>query len=138
MTLVTPHFHVEEFDCKDGTPYPTEWVEVRLKPLCETLEVVREKCGNHPITIVSGYRTLEWNKLVGGVEESRHLVGDAADFLIGRVPAKNVYEIAFALQETGLVHCGGLALYKARVPFVHLDIRGKRARWEGAAGQVPL
>lgn len=138
MTLVTPHFHIEEWDCRDGTPYPTEWVEQRLRPLCEALEVVREKCGGHPVTITSGYRTLEWNAIVGGSDGSRHMLGDAADFIIGKVPAQHVYEVCLALQETGLIHCGGLALYKQKVPFVHIDIRGKRVRWEGSPGQVPL
>lgn len=138
MTLLTPHFYVTEFDCRDGTPYPSEWVETRLRPLCEDLELLREKCGGHPITIVSGYRTKEWNERVGGADDSRHLYGDACDFVISKVPARTVYDLANAMQETGILRCGGLAYYAQRVPFVHLDIRGRRARWQGSPNQVPL
>lgn len=53
---VTEHFNLAEFHCKDGTPYPSEWIEKRLKPLCEALEKIRDKT-HAPLQIVSAYRT---------------------------------------------------------------------------------
>ena len=136
--IVTTHFDREEFDCRDGTEYPAASVPGTLLLLCKDLEVVREKCGNHPISILSGYRTVSWNKHIGGADDSRHLYGDAADFFVVGVDAKHVFEVCAVLQETGLIHCGGLAYYAQRFPFVHLDIRGIRRRWDGSPDQVPL
>lgn len=135
---ITDHFWSEEFDCKDGTPYPEEWIESRLRPLCEALERVRQKCGGTALSITSGFRTASWNLAVGGAKESRHLLGDAADFIIWRAEAGDVWQAVLDLQETGVVPCGGAALYRQKVPFVHMDTRGRRVRWDGSTSQVPL
>jgi hypothetical protein len=44
-TPVTRHFAVEEFHCHDGTPYPSVWIDERLRPLCSALEALREELG---------------------------------------------------------------------------------------------
>lgn len=138
MTLVTPHFFVTEFDCHSGDSYPAEWVESRLRPLCEALEQVRAKCGGFPVTITSGFRTPAWNEAVGGKEDSQHIHGTAADFLISKAHVDDVYQACLDLQDTGVIPCGGLAIYHQRVSFVHLDVRGRRVRWVGSTTQVPL
>jgi len=45
------------------------------------LAPIRKKYG--PVTITSGYRTPEHNVAVGGVENSQHVKGQAADFITG-------------------------------------------------------
>jgi hypothetical protein len=48
----------------------------------ETLEKVREICGNCAVVITSGYRCARLNEEVGGADNSAHLYGCAADFTI--------------------------------------------------------
>lgn len=51
----------------------------KLKNLCEdVLQPLRDAAGK-PITITSGYRCPQLNKLVGGVDDSQHQDGEAAD-----------------------------------------------------------
>lgn len=52
---------------------------VNLYRLCDkVLEPSRKELGR-PITVTSGYRSPELNKAVGGVSNSQHLTGCAAD-----------------------------------------------------------
>jgi len=101
---------------------------------------------------MSGYRTPYYNQLIGNVRYSRHLWGDAADIFIDEDPrddtmddlngdckidyrdAKILFDIAEELfSDPQLSHFqGGLGWYKtssAHGPFVHVDVRGWRARW---------
>ena len=48
------------------------------------LDPLREKYGK-PITISSGYRCQELNKIVGGSKNSQHVKGLAADITVGSV-----------------------------------------------------
>ncbi|MFI3263340.1 MAG: D-Ala-D-Ala carboxypeptidase family metallohydrolase [Rikenellaceae bacterium] len=59
-------------------------LEVMINKL---LDPVRVKWGS-PITVNSGYRSLELNKAVGGVATSQHTKGQAVDITAGS-PAKN-------------------------------------------------
>lgn len=53
-----------------------------LKNLCEqVLEPLREHFGI-PVVICSGYRCPQLNKAVGGVPNSQHLKGEAADIVL--------------------------------------------------------
>lgn len=122
---VTKNFDSSEFDCKDGTKYPKEWIKDKLKPLCQILEKVREKFGK-PIKITSGYRTLSHNRKVGGSKTSTHLQGIAADFVISGVSTKQIFAFLDELQKNGEIPKGGLHAYKT---FVHIDTRGRNARW---------
>lgn len=50
-----------------------------LTKLCtDLLEPIRKQFG--PITVISGYRSVEANKAVGGVSNSQHIIGQACDF----------------------------------------------------------
>lgn len=60
-----------------NVPSPKE--VARLKALCENvLQPLRDYMGE-PVIINSGYRSPELNKKVGGVRDSQHLIGEAAD-----------------------------------------------------------
>lgn len=48
------------------------------------LDELRDKWGG-PITVTSGYRCSQLNKLVGGVANSHHLYGYAADITVGSI-----------------------------------------------------
>lgn len=82
---LSDHFSLEEMTKSqtgarkgiDNTP-PPEVVE-NLKLLCENvLEKVRIHFGR-PVIVNSGYRGPKLNKAIGGVKNSQHLTGQAAD-----------------------------------------------------------
>ena len=57
-------------------------VKANLKALCtEVLQPLRNYL-KRKVMVSSGYRTEEVNKLVGGVQKSQHLVGEAADLRV--------------------------------------------------------
>lgn len=130
MTKVTEHFTAEEFDCKDGTLYPTEWIQPKLKPLCEALEKVRALTGQ-PIKIHSGYRTRSWNNYIyrkKGLKptDSLHIQGVAVDFTLEGMTILGLYNAMEKLIRDKVIPDGGLGLYYS---FVHYDQRGNHARW---------
>lgn len=124
---ITSNFIREEFDCRDGTKYPKEWINVRLKPLCEQLEIIRNSVGV-PLYILSGYRTPDHNLKVGGKKNSKHIQGIAADIICKGVSGTKLGDIIKRLIEAGNLSDGGLGIYKN---FVHYDLRATPFRWVG-------
>ena len=86
---LTEHFTLQEFlhsDTADrhginNVPPDNSPVYANLRKLAETLEQVRTLFGL-PVHINSGYRCPALNKAVGGVRNSAHLAGLAADIRI--------------------------------------------------------
>jgi hypothetical protein len=116
---LSEHFTIWEFNCKHCGTLPVEGIDQHLVLL---LEDARDHFGDKPVTINSGYRCPEHNAEVGGVEDSQHVEGTAADFTVeGATPAE-VYAYFDPWHE------GGLGLYST---FVHIDVRDTRARWTG-------
>ena len=77
---LSPHFMLAEFLNlrKHPTNIPSMQIVVNLTYGCHMLlEPARLLAG--PIIINSGYRNPEYNKSVGGVQTSQHLLGQAAD-----------------------------------------------------------
>lgn len=77
---LSPHFLIDEFLLPHKYPKNTPtWQDViNMTFGCfNILEPAREIVG--PITITSGYRNYEVNRMVGGVHDSQHLIGCAAD-----------------------------------------------------------
>lgn len=77
---VGKYFKVREFQSKDG--YPTVLIDDNLVDL---LDQIREYFGK-PVVITSGYRTKPHNAAVGGVSNSQHTLGKAADIQVTGVP----------------------------------------------------
>jgi hypothetical protein len=152
--LVTPHFTLGQFLCKDpGNPryiVLSEALPVKLEAI---LEAVNE-AGFHTPTlhVMSGYRTPAYNRAIGNTTDfSRHLWGDAADIFIdttgngmmddlngdGRVDdddGRLLMRIVESVDRSGApgVEPGGISLYRTipgRGPFLHVDARGTPARW---------
>lgn len=70
----------------DNTPPPV--VKVRLETLIgRLLDPVREAWGK-PLRVTSGFRSPVLNKAVGGVPDSQHVQGEAADITAGS-PERN-------------------------------------------------
>lgn len=85
------------------------------------LDQVRELLGNRPLYVNSWYRPSAVNRRVGGAKWSRHLFGDAADIRSNTMSAYNIYHVLNPKHQKG-----GLGKYSS---FVHLDLRGHKARW---------
>lgn len=63
------------------------------------LDPVRDKFGI-PVTITSGYRRPQVNRLVGGVDNSQHMSGCAADFRIKRGAYLTMRQVFFYIYDT--------------------------------------
>tara|TARA_X000000950_G_scaffold289460_1_gene413744 strand:- start:5496 stop:6011 length:516 start_codon:yes stop_codon:yes gene_type:complete len=119
-------FSLYEFNCKDKnkTPVPKKYLN-NIKELAKNLEIIRAKF-NKPIQIISGYRTPEYNKSIGGATKSQHMLGKAADIRINGVTSKEIKEVILKLINEGKISQGGVGSYPS---FVHYDVRGVKARW---------
>ena len=109
---------VQEFACNDGTD--TVFVAPRLVMV---LQSIRSHFGK-AVNIHSGYRTPPYNEKVGGVEDSQHSYGTAADISIKGVSVADVAAYARSI----MPDWGGVGSYKKQ-GFVHVDVREIRADW---------
>ena len=105
------------------------------------------------LRVMSGFRTPQYNAqgvgAGGRANDSRHQYGDAADVYVvngsrdwmsdlnrdGRIDTRDAKVLASAAERVEALHpdlVGGIGIYKATSahgPFVHIDVRGTRARW---------
>ena len=110
------NFLVKEFACKDGSDKILIDTELVL-----LLQKIRDHFGK-AVTINSAYRNSEYNKKIGGVSNSRHTKGNAADIVLKDVLPEDVAKYT----EYIMPDKGGIGLYGS---FVHVDTRGNRSRW---------
>lgn len=90
--------------------------------IARVMEEVRARMGDRPIKINSWYRDPASNRAVGGAKYSRHMSGDAVDFVVTGVSPYTVY----ARLNSWWGSRGGLASSSI---FTHIDARGYYARW---------
>ena len=111
---LSEHFTLEEMTYSDtarsygipNTPGPKE--RLALANLCQKiLEPVRQKFG-HPITVTSGYRSEQLNRAVGGVRNSQHKTGDAADIVCRSVPNVALFRLMEQMVHSGEIEVGQL------------------------------
>lgn len=124
MAKITANFSLEEFKCKDGSDIPND-VLPNIIELAKNLQVLRDYLGKS-ITINSGYRSPKYNAKIGGVKNSQHVKGKAADIVVKGMTPKEVALVIEGLIEKGKMKQGGLGIYPN---FTHYDIRGIKARW---------
>ena len=86
------------------------------------LELVKSIFDSRPVVITSWYRPPEVNRQQGGVKNSRHLLGDAVDFVVTGIPPVEVY------RRLNNWHGARGGLGNAN-NFTHLDRRGYCARF---------
>ena len=117
---LSAHFKVKEFACGDGSD------AILVAPrLVMVLESIRTHFGS-AVRINSGYRTPQYNAKVGGVTDSQHCYGTAADIVVrGKTPAQVA---AYARQL--MPDWGGVGVY-AEKGFTHIDVREAKADWTG-------
>jgi len=116
---LSENFREEEFLCRccgagHGKMHPQ---------LIIGLQLLRDRV-KAPLTVTSGFRCVEHNRAVGGVPNSYHTQGLAADvYADGLTP----YELAGQAALIPQFREGGIGIYR-KAGFVHLDVGHKR-RW---------
>jgi uncharacterized protein YcbK (DUF882 family) len=80
-------------------------------------------------TILSSYRSPDYNKAVGGASSSQHLEFTALDIAFDGISPQRVYDRLLEWRKAGKF-TGGLGLYLSS-GFVHIDTRGRNATWKG-------
>lgn len=118
------YFKRSEFACKCGGKYcngfPAE-IDMRMVKIADE---IRSRIGK-PITVNSGLRCKTHNANVGGVSNSQHLYGTAADL---GCPAGCTPEQMASIAEEIMGDTGGIGVY----PWgIHIDTRSTKSRWNG-------
>lgn len=97
--------------------------------LCDALDQFRETAGK-PVIVDDAYRCPVHNKAVGGVPDSQHVLGEAADIRIDGLTATQLYEIALKVLA---IHGIGRDDHEN---YLHVDVRENEAKWcYGTDGQ---
>jgi len=156
-TYVSEHFRLRDFLTKDQRAVWPKYLVLR-EPLLDKLELVIEELDRsgtpvRHVSVMSGFRTPQYNDqgvgAGGRAQNSRHQYGDAADVFVdndrngrlddlnrdGRVDTRDVGVMVAAVERIERRYpdlVGGAGVYRATSahgPFVHVDVRGSRARW---------
>jgi hypothetical protein len=157
-TRVSPHFRLRQFLCKQEpvAHFPKYVVlEERLILNLESIleRVVARGFDADTLHVMSGYRTPYYNGVLRDVRYSMHQFGGAADIFVDRQSKGVMDDLTrdgrIDLQDARYLHDlidemllrplfrrfeGGMGFYpatRAHPPFVHVDVRGSRARWQG-------
>ena len=123
----TDYFEKARNGVKNSPPPRKLWKKV--VPTLRIVDDLRDSFGK-PCTILSSYRSPDYNRKVGGATHSQHLGFTALDISIKGVSAKRVYERLLKWRQEGRF-TGGLGYYPS-TGFVHIDTRGRNATWWGA------
>jgi len=157
-TKLSPHFRLKQFICKQGSPdeFPKyvvlhERLPLKLEAVLDTMR--QAGFDLETLHVMSGYRTPFYNHAIGDVPYSMHQWGRAADVFVdrhdkgvmddlnrdGRIDIGDSRHLAdlvegMLAQPAFRKLQGGMGFYpatSAHPPFVHVDVRGTRARWKG-------
>lgn len=148
---ITKHLRVGDFLNHDQRGVWPSYAAVNPKLLDKLELVIQEIARWHgdkavadiEIDVHSGFRAPEHNrKIRRAARDSQHQYGDAADVAIdangdGKLTAIDSRMVALAVEIVELKHpdlVGGLGLYTSghsSTNYVHIDVRGRRARWRG-------
>ena len=131
---LSPHFHVDEFRCKDRrrTRVPPAALPA-LRRLCrQVLEPLRAKFG--PAVVLSGYRTRAHNRAVSGATQSQHIYDDTPGSVAADVTFRRGTPKQWAAEANRILgRSGGVGRYDVE-DFVHVDNRAEKARWPREGG----
>lgn len=126
MGDISKNFSFSEFMCKcencNGWGDASSHAAVRqniINLVNTILQPLRDKL-DEAIFISSGVRCSAHNRAVGGVPDSRHLVGQAADIVTKTLTPGALAKIVETLP------VGGIGIYSS---FVHVDTGMKGRRW---------
>jgi uncharacterized protein YcbK (DUF882 family) len=123
MGDLSPHFSKAELACHHCGKLRVE------NRLLDALEELRGLAGK-PVVVHDAYRCQDHNQEVGGVTDSEHTRGTAADVDIPGLSLQEMYELA--LQVPDFVE-GGIGVYDSG--FLHVDVRLHCSRWARVRGK---
>ena len=158
-TPLSDHFTLGDFLTHDQQDVWPKYLVLDMR-LVDKLELVLQDLEDHGIAtngvrVMSGFRTPQYNVRGGDPRGratlSRHMYGDASDIFIdndgngwmddlnrdGKLNIKDAEVILAAVDRVEREHpglVGGAGVYPAESghgPFIHVDVRGYRARWVG-------
>lgn len=156
-TRISEHFRLRDFLTKDQANVWPKYL-VLQEGLIDKLELVIGALNARGIvvsrmSVMSGFRTPQYNDqgvgAGGRAQNSRHQYGDAADVFVdndgnghmddlnrdGKVNTRDAQFFASVVDAIEQEHpdlIGGVGVYpatSAHGPFVHVDVRGSKARW---------
>ena len=120
--IIRPQFKYRSGVCS-GVPPKHLWRNIRQT--ARVANEIRHRLGVPLNTVISAYRSPEYNdRCPGASKNSQHLKNRALD-LIYACPPKKAFEMAAQLRNEGFFK-GGIGLYSG---FIHIDTRGKNATW---------
>lgn len=122
---LTKNFSLRELRCRDGSDVPDEYMG-NAYAIAERAQVLRDLVG--PLRVVSGYRSPEHNKRIGGAKRSKHMTASALDLHSATFSSAQLGALYEGLIRMGLVEDGGLGIYEGG--WIHIDLARPR-RWLG-------
>ena len=123
----THYFGAVRKGVKNSAPPKKLWKNV--VPTLRVVDDLRESF-DKPCTILSSYRSPDYNRTVGGAALSQHLQFNALDITIKGVSAKLVYERLLQWRSEKRFK-GGIGYYPSS-GFVHIDTRDRNSTWWGS------
>ena len=117
------YFKKQEFACKCGkycNGYPVD-IDMNMVKIADKIRHIIGK----PVPVNSGIRCKTHNANVGGVSNSQHLLGKAADL---GCPSGCTPEQMASIAESIMGNTGGIGIYSWGI---HIDTRSAKSRWNG-------
>lgn len=121
---ISKNFKVKEFRCKDGS----QQIIIDTDFVKNYLQKIRDHFGV-PVTINSAFRTMSYNKKIGGASNSYHLRGWAFDIVVKGKQPKEVAEYCKRLNIAGIIEYN---------TFVHVDSRERKYWARNDNGKVTV
>jgi hypothetical protein len=123
---LTKDIHVDDLACSDGTPVPLKfWPNALL--VAEALQVVLEEPGDFSkIKVLDAYRTIDYNRVVGGRRGSDHTQALAVDFTVQGMSTEALADLLARKINDGVIRKGEVGICEG---FVHYSIGPKLVRW---------
>lgn len=131
MTPLSPHYALEEFAVSTAhpelvRPVPAGYVPRLTQLVTTVLEPLRAAFGA-PIRVLSGYRSPDLNRAVGGSLSSQHLFAEAADLVpVSGRSALALFAILRARAAAGVALPHGQCIYYPDRNFMHVALPSKR------------
>lgn len=107
----------------DNTPTPEE--KEKLRQLAEDILQPIRDAWKSPIVVTSGYRSEAVNKAVGGVSNSQHRLGEAADIKVGgKDRNRKLFNFIYKLIAKGDIKVGQL-IDEYSYSWIHISLLRK-------------